>query len=85
MFITFLPFSDKTEAAKLVDDFILWLRETIEKSPLVSSGRRSLKTCAVTILAGVGEGLPRQDQLNDVVIEALKNQKEVVSINLYGG
>jgi phospholipid/cholesterol/gamma-HCH transport system ATP-binding protein len=84
VFITFLPFSDKTEAAKLVDDFVIWLRDAIAQSPLVS-GQRPMKTCAVTIFAGVGEGLPRHDQLNDVVIEALKNQKEVVSINLYGG
>lgn len=84
VFITFLPFSDQTEAAKLVDDFVIWLEDAIAHSPLVS-GQPPRKTCAVTILAGVGEGLPRQDQLNDVVIEALKNQKEVVSINLYGG
>nr|MBF0222845.1 diguanylate cyclase [Desulfobulbaceae bacterium] len=84
VFITFLPFSDRTEAAKLVADFVNWLREALEKTPLVA-GRIPLEKCVVSILAGVGEGLPRHDQLNDVVIEALKNQKEVVSINLYGG
>jgi phospholipid/cholesterol/gamma-HCH transport system ATP-binding protein len=83
VFITFLPFSNLSETAKLIDGFVTWLRDLIEKSHFLSNPPPSLK-CLFKVDAGLAEGLPRQDLLNNIVIAAVKNQKEVVSIQLGG-
>lgn len=83
VFITFLPFSDQKEAANLIEDFVLWLKDA-NKDSLFLGQTPLLKNCKVKVLAGIMEGLPRQDELNDIVLLATKKQKEIISLNLSG-
>ena len=83
VFITFLPFSDQTEAAKLIDEFVVWLRNESKETPPLKR-TPALKNAMVKVMAGIAEGLPRQDELNDIVVLAMKKQKEIISIHLNG-